>query len=114
MTCCPKCFAHPWLRAEVSRRIEKIGHCDYCGSWPVGLVEVRDLYDLFHNLCSAYFSDADIGQPLIELVQFDHEVFSKRLFGKSVEGAATLLNAILASGWEEDSGEDQVDAIPAR
>lgn len=111
MACCCECFAHPWLQAEVIRRSKKSGHCDYCGSWSVSLVEVRDLYDLFHNLCSAYFLDIDdLGDPLVELVQEDHGVFSERLYGEWAEGAANLLNAIMASGWEKDSGEDQVDA----
>jgi RES domain len=48
------------------------------------------------------------GTPIIELVQGDWEVFSDRLCGIDREGR--LLEAIMESGWDDDSGQPRLGA----
>jgi hypothetical protein len=70
-------------------------------------VPVESLYDPFKNLLSFYqpaeCSPLEPGTPIIELVQGDWEVFSDRLCDLNREGR--LLEAIMASLWDDDSGQ---------
>jgi len=51
----------------------------------------------------------DHGTAIIDLVQGDWEVFSERLL--ETDGAGRLLEAIMHSGWDDDSGEPLLGAF---
>jgi hypothetical protein len=75
-------------------------------------VAVENLYGPFKNLLAFYqpaeCSPLERGTAIIELVQGDWEVFSDGLCGIDREGA--LLEAIMESGWDDDSGEGRLGA----
>jgi hypothetical protein len=53
-------------------------------------------------------SDTPHGEELIDLIQGEYEVFDDDLYTSGK--AASLLEDILESGWDDDSGESPVDA----
>jgi RES domain len=107
--CCINCFSHEWLLGYVHENSRGKGRCDYCGSKRAELIAIADLYDLFQNLMELYTpSDDPHGEPLIDLIQWDYEVFGEDLYSSG--GAARLLEDIMWSGWDDDDGEPPVDA----
>lgn len=107
--CCPDCFAHEWVRDYVRDRSDGIGACDYCGTSGVEVVDIDVLYEPFRNLMQLYApSDYANGEMLIDTIQWDYEVFEDGLYCS--DGAAGLLEDILATGWDDDSGESPVRA----
>lgn len=107
--CCIGCFAYEWLRQYVHDTSTEIGKCDYCGSKRVAVVDVGALYDPFKNLLELYVpSDDSHGEWLVDLIQWDYEVFDDDLHGS--DGAARLLEDILGSGWDDDDGEPPAHA----
>lgn len=107
--CCPDCFAYEWARDYVRERSDAVGACDYCESNDIELIEIDALYGPFKNLMTLYVpSDSADGDMLIDAVQWDYEVFDDALFCS--DGAASLLEEILMTGWDDDSGESPVRA----
>jgi len=107
--CCVNCFGHKWLRHYVRDNREAMDDCDYCGHKSFDVVVLGALYDPFHNLMELYVpSDAPYGEMLIDLIQSDHEVFGEDLY--TSDKAARLLEDIMRTGWDDDSGEAPVDA----
>lgn len=107
--CCPNCFSHKWVREYVRDRSDSIGTCDYCGTSGVEVIDIDVLYEPFRNLMQLYApSDDANGETLIDTIQWDYEVFEDGLYCS--DGAAGLLEDILASGWDDDSGESPVRA----
>jgi hypothetical protein len=104
---CPECFAHPWLREYVADQSTFSGTCPNCRRRKQPLVPVSTLYDPFANLLSAYQPVEDllleVGTTILDLIQEDWEVFSERLFENGRAGQ--LLEVIMRSGWDDDSGE---------
>lgn len=73
------------------------------------LIAVADLYHVFQNLMGLYVPSNDPhGEPLVDLVQLEYEVFGEDLYSSG--NAARLLEDIMRSGWDDDSGESPVDA----
>lgn len=110
---CPECFAHPWLREYVADESTRRGQCPSCDCRNQSLIPVVKLYDSFHNLISSYtpadeFYPTQSGRPIVELIQDDWNVFSDRLTAQEREGL--ILEAIMESGWDDDSGELPVTA----
>ena len=109
---CPECFAHPWLREFVSDHGTHQGTCPNCRRRNQPLLPVLRLHRPFENLLSAYHRSEgpplEAGNPIIELVQADWNVFSERLIKR--EGERELFDAIMLSGWDDDSGEARVIA----
>jgi RES domain-containing protein len=113
--CCPECFEHPTPRAIVEEESRAVGTCDFCESTGVPLLRVAALYDAFCNATGIYHAvdqggsippwsePFESGQPLHVLLDEDWRVFSEKLVG--LDRAADLLQAILESGWDDDSGE---------
>jgi RES domain-containing protein len=71
------------------------------------------LYEPFKNMLSFYRPaegpPLEGGEPIIWLIQDDWDVFSERVF--DADGvAARLLEAIMSSGWDDDSGEPPLGA----
>lgn len=68
---------------------------------------VLSLSDAFENMLSFYQPaegpPMEYGTAIIDLIQADWEVFSERLI--ETDGAGQLLEAIMHSGWDDDSGE---------
>ena len=117
MKCCVDCFAHEWLREFVFDNSDDVGVCEYCYSEGMRVIEVGDLYEPFHNLMRLYIPKGEAflvpdlspdGEPLLDLIQEDYEVFADE--SRASEVAARLLEDILCSGWDDDSGEPLVDA----
>ncbi len=76
--CCVSCFEHKFIREFIWEESSETGKCDYCGSRPRRLIEVRKLADFFHNLISMY-DQSDDGYTLISLVQDGWYVFGDKL-----------------------------------
>ena len=97
---CPNCFAYPWLRRYVKEESTRRGKCPSCGSRNQPLVPVYKLYDPFRNLMSSYEPaegpPLESGDPIVLLIQDDHEVFSERL--DELNGEGGLLEAIIRLG----------------
>lgn len=107
--CCPACFAYEWVRDYVRDRSDGIGTCDYCGASSVEVIDIDILYEPFRNLMQLYApSDEANGEMLIDTIQGDYEVFEDGLYCS--HGAAGLLEDILATGWDDDSGESPARA----
>lgn len=109
---CPECFAHNWLREYVVTQSTHRGTCPSCRRRNQLLVPVARLYSVFDNLLSAYQlaegPPMEHGTAIIDLVQEDWEGFSEHLF--ETNGAGRLLEAIMRSGWDDDSGEPLLSA----
>ena len=105
--CCVSCFHHSFVRDFIQAESHETGKCDYCGSHPRRLIEIRALAQYFHNLTNMY-DQSDGGDTLISLVQDGWYIFSDKLHetGKS----RRLLEDILNSDWDDDSGEAPIDA----
>lgn len=115
--CCTNCFAHEWLREFVCDESEEIGDCDYCDHTQVKVIDVAELFDYFRNLMSLYVPANEAllvdgfspnGEPLLQVIQCDYEVFDDKLLVS--DAAAHLLEDILQSRWNDDSGEGLVGA----
>jgi RES domain-containing protein len=109
---CPECFAHPWLREYIANESERRGTCPSCRRRNQPLVPVSSLYRAFDNLISSYqpaeCSPLEHGTAILELIQSDWDVFSERVF--DADRAGDLLEAIMDSGWDDDSGEPHLRA----
>jgi len=109
---CPACFEYGWLKDYVKENSTKEGTCPSCRSRRQPLIPVAALYDPFHNLISSYKPaegpPLEHGTPIVDLIQDDWEVFSERLVERG--GAGALLETILHSGWDDDSGEPPLGA----
>lgn len=105
--CSVSCFQHPFIRDLFHSETRAVGRCDYCGAAPRRLIPVGELADHFHNLIAMYEESED-GSSLISLVQDQWYVFSDKLHiaGNSRE----LLQDILNSHWDDDSGEAPISA----
>src|SRR5713101_4046383 len=102
-TCCAACFEHPWLRSYVKKNSGKKGTCEACGRHGQQLVDVGTLYSSFENMLSFYELADDMADDLVWQVQEDWEVFADRLVDSG--RAWPLLEAIMDTGWDDDSGE---------
>lgn len=104
---CPECFAYPWLREHIVTESTTTGTCPNCRCRNQPLVSVSYLYDAFDNLISAYQlvedSSLEVGGAILDLIQDDWEVFSEKLIEN--DRAGSLLEAIMISGWDDDSGD---------
>ncbi len=104
---CPECFAYPWLREYIAAESTTTGICPNCRRRNQPLVSVSNLYDAFDNLISAYQPVEDSwiesGTAILDLIQDDWEVFSEKLIEN--DRAGSLLEAIMISGWDDDSGD---------
>jgi hypothetical protein len=107
--CCVECFNDEWLRDHVREASTEKGDCDYCEAENVAVVDVASLYGPFQNLLRLYAaSDDGLGDFLINLIQGEHEVFNEELYDGGE--ADRLLDDIMGSGWDDDTGEPRVNA----
>lgn len=106
--CCARCFQDSWLKAVVDQTQGESGVCPFCGSRSVKVVDVSALSEGIHNLLSIYTTATGgrAGDPLVDLVQADWEIFSERLLRRSK--AADLLEAIANADWDDDDGDPPV------
>src|SRR5216683_5720889 len=122
MNCCPRCFADRWVKQLVTETATKKGTCDYCGAKAVPIVDVATLCQPFSNLVRVYspleagvnvflFKESNplnFGSPLLDLVQEDWDVFGDPLI--QTDQAYDLLEDIVNSDWDDDSGESPINA----
>lgn len=122
MNCCPRCFKHKWVKEQVRSNAAQKGDCDYCDATNVPVVNVAALCGAFSNLLNMYavlesgvndmlFKESnplDHGSPLVDLIQEDWDVLSEAVIGN--DRASALIEDILNSDWNDDSGESPVDA----
>lgn len=117
MKCCAGCFSHPWLRDLVNDEGVPGKSCDYCDAKDTKVLDIYQLCDPFRNLMSVYVPADEAmlvedlspeGEPLIDLIQEDYEVFSDDLICNAQ--AERLLNDILRLDWDDDSGDAYPDA----
>src|SRR2546430_4173356 len=107
--CCINCFAHEWMHHYVRDNSDAMGNCDYCGYEGVNVVAIGALSHPFKNLMKLYVpSDDPRGEMLVDLIQGDYEIFEEDLHTSGK--AARLLEDIMRTGWDDDSGEFPVDA----
>lgn len=69
---------------------------------------IGELADYFHNLMTMY-DDSDDGDSLIYVVQDEWYIFSDKLHES--DRSAELMEDILNSDWDDDSGEGPVSAL---
>jgi hypothetical protein len=105
--CCKECFAHETLRDFIANESEETGACQYCGALDAELIEVVSLSGSIENMMEMYSRSEFGGEPLIDLVQGDWEIFSEPLFNS--DGAAQLLQDMLLASWDDDSGNPLPD-----
>ena len=110
---CPSCFAHPWLQEYVLAQSRKRATCPSCRRRNQPLLPVSSLYHAFRKLLSFYQPAEDppmeYGTAIIDLIQEDWEVFSELVLQNDMGGS--LLEAIMDSGWDDDSGEPPLGAL---
>ncbi|UUZ78500.1 RES family NAD+ phosphorylase [Polaromonas sp. P1(28)-13] len=87
------------------------------GRKQVEVIDVDRLFVPFSNLMSLYVPQSQAflidglspdGEPLLESIQCDYEVFDDDLLSSG--GATRLLEDIMQSGWDDDSGKLPVNA----
>lgn len=106
-SCCTSCFDDEFIREYIRGNSSQTGDCDFCGSKRRRLIDVRELADYFQNLIGMY-DESDNGYTLISLVQDEWMVFSDKLHCAGESGG--LLESIVNSNWDDDSGEPPIDA----
>lgn len=109
MFCCSNCFAHSWLKSYVGERSDSIGVCDFCDSQDVRLLSVDELADPFQKMLAMYVvaDTYECGEPLLALIQWHWQVFDDDL---SEDKQAALLEEIVNCDWDDDDGEDRLNA----
>jgi hypothetical protein len=96
MNCCAECFGDRGLRRSIiPSRSTVTGHCSYCESDGVAVVEPTELAEYFELLVSAYRQDAS-GRLLIHWFREDWELFKHPRMDDS--RAKDLLGEILNDG----------------
>jgi len=119
MNCCPKCFAHKWLKQYIFDNSTLKGRCDYCSAREVPLISIgalaprfdamMGLYrDLTADTILPYENPLRVGIPLLDLVQ-EWGVFSERVI--RADHAKALLKHLANYGWDDDSGEPKFNTI---
>ena len=114
MPCCERCFADRWLKRYFLEHSASCGDCSYCDAKGARLLPVAELaahFDpmlgLYHDVTPDTVRDSEnplnVGDPLLNLVQDDWDVFSDRLV--ALGAAGTLLERIANADWEKDSGQ---------
>jgi RES domain-containing protein len=106
--CCVSCFHHPFVGDFIRAESRETGECDYCGSRPRRLISIRGLAQYFHNLVGMY-DQSDDGDTLISSIQDGWHIFSDKLH--EAGESRRLLEDILNSDWDDDSGEPPIDAF---
>jgi hypothetical protein len=107
--CCVDCFAHEWLRGYIHDNSGVTGDCDYCHHKGVNLIAISELYDPFNNLMGLYVpSDNPEDDMLLDLMQWDYMIFEDGLYTSG--SAGQLLEDIMMTGWDDDSGDPPVSA----
>jgi RES domain-containing protein len=106
---CAGCFNLPRLKKLVYKSATKTGDCRYCGRKRVRLAPLGVFYDGFRNMMQLYepADNWDDGETLVQLMEDDWQPFAEELLG--TDAVSRLLSGILASRWEKDSGDDEVD-----
>lgn len=109
---CPACFEHGWLKDYVKENSTKEGICPSCKKRQQPLIPVAELYDPFYNLISFYKRaegpPLEYGTPIVDLIQDDWDVFSKRLAERGGDGV--LIESIMYTCWDDDDGAPPLDA----
>lgn len=110
MQCCPNCFDDKWLKAKIAELSHEKGDCPVCGAESVPLIEASELGGYLHNLLSMYeVADSfESGERLIALIQEEWQVFDEDALNE--DQRAELLEEIVNADWDDDDGEDPVDA----
>lgn len=110
MQCCPNCFNDEWLKEKIAELSEEHGECPLCGGENFPLIEASELGGYFHNLLSMYeVADSfESGERLVFLIQDDWQVFDEDALTE--DQRAELLEEIVNADWDDDDGEDPVDA----
>src|SRR5437762_6781669 len=117
---CENCFADSWLKQYVRDHATSRGKCPYCGTADspcLNSAEISYLFQpmlgLYHELTSdtvdyGYEDPLQISDTLLDLVQDDWDVFSETLLESG--NAGKLLENIANAHWDDDSGENPLDA----
>jgi len=110
MTCCPNCFDHKFIKQRIAELSAETGECPLCEAENVPLVEASELGGYFHNLFSMYVvaDSFESGEFLISLIQGHWQVFNEDVLDEDRQ--AELLEDIANADWDDDDGEDPIDA----
>jgi hypothetical protein len=73
--CCPGCFNDDFLSGYINTNAERVGHCDYCGTEDVPLLDPDRLAPYFEPVLDAYSVRLD-GRHLWDLWSDDWGMFS--------------------------------------
>jgi hypothetical protein len=107
---CPNCFQHKWLKEKVAELSKETGECDCCESEDVPVLEASELGGYFDNLLSMYVvaDSFESGESIVSLIQWHWQVFDEDTLDEDTQ--ADLLEDIANSDWDDDDGEDPLDA----
>lgn len=110
MICCPNCFDHQFIKQKIAELSNETGKCPQCEAENVPLVEASELGCYFNNLLSMYVvaDSFESGEFLISLIQWHWQVFNEDALDEDQQ--AELLEGIVNADWDDDDGEDPVDA----
>lgn len=93
MKCCGNCFGDAFLSREIERLSGSIGHCDFCGSNDVKIVEPAELADYLEKPLGLYVENSEVVACSIQsLLRKDWALFDRL----SPEQAELLLGHILS------------------
>ena len=108
--CCPNCFDDKWLKEKIAELSHEKGDCPLCEAENVPLIEASELGGYFHNQLSMYeVADSfESGERLSFLIQEDWQVFDEDTLNE--DQRAELLEDIANADWDDDEGEDPIDA----
>jgi hypothetical protein len=78
MKCCSNCFGDPFLSREIERLSDTVGHCDFCGSNDVRIVNPSELADYLEKPLSVYTESSDaVACSIQSLLRKDWALFDR-------------------------------------
>lgn len=105
--CCTKCFRYRDLKQFVHEHGTANGRCDYCGATRVHTIDVGELTDAFQNFMDLFVQE-DASLDTLAFFVDEWGVFSNTRLDEDVQ--IQLFNDIVNQYWDDDDGEDPIDA----
>lgn len=91
MNVCGNCFNDLEIKKFVETTSDEVGVCDYCKNQDVSILNLDELLDFFAEFLEIFVLDAELGIPILGLMDRDWKIFSENT------NSEELLNNILAS-----------------
>tara|TARA_R110000751_G_scaffold110711_3_gene208416 strand:+ start:4593 stop:5642 length:1050 start_codon:yes stop_codon:yes gene_type:complete len=91
MKVCGNCFNDLEIRNFIESNSKESSNCSYCDNPESKVIDLEELLDFFSEFIDIFIPDDELGQPILELINQDWEIFNP------TTSSSSLLNDILNS-----------------